>query len=353
MVRVSGPRRLQTDVQLKDAGSDEVGWDAYARSRPSATFFHLRGWTGTLERTFSYRDFSLIATRGAEVCGLLPLLLVPHIPFGRSLISTPFGVYGGICADDAEAGEALLARAHAIGEQLGVRYLELRQLDPVSDLPVKNLYVTFRRPIFPTQEENMAAIPRNQRRSIRVGIANGLTSRVGDEELLDGFYHVYSHSMRNHGTPVFPKRLFASLLREFGSACRILGVFHKDRMVAGVMTFLFRDQVMPYYGGALRDAFRLAANDFMYWSLMCHGMEQGYKVFDFGRSKMGSGSYHFKRHWGFEPTPLPYQFLLIRQSTIPDLSPHNPRFAAPIRIWRRMPLGVTQWLGPKVIRYFP
>ena len=199
----------------------------------------------------------------------------------------------------------------------------------------------------------MAAIPRNQRRSIRVGIANGLTSRLGDVELLHDFYDVYSRSMRNHGTPVFPRSLFANLLREFGPACRILGVFHGGRMVAGVMTFLFRDQVMPYYGGALRDAFRLAANDFMYWSLMCHGQAQGYRVFDFGRSKVDSGSYHFKRHWGFEPTPLPYQFLLIRQDTIPDLSPRNPKFAGAIRLWRRIPLPVTQWIGPKVIRYFP
>jgi len=344
---------VPTRVELRDAGTDEGGWDAYARSRPEATFFHLRGWTAILERTFSYRDYSLVALRAGEVCGLLPLLLVPHIPSGRSLISTPFGVYGGICADDADASDSLLARARELGEQLGVRYLELRQLVPIGDLPVKNLYVTFKRPIFATQDENMAAIPRNQRRSIRVGIANGLTSRVGGGDLLDDFYQVYSHSMRNHGTPVFPKRLFAGLLREFGPACRILGVFHRERMVAGVMTFLFRDQVMPYYGGALREAFRLAANDFMYWSLMCYGMSEGYHVFDFGRSKMDSGSYHFKRHWGFEPTPLPYQFLLVRQTTIPDLSPHNPRFAAPIRIWRRIPLGVTQWLGPKVIRYFP
>jgi hypothetical protein len=110
---------------------------------------------------------------------------------------------------------------------------------------------------------------------------------------------------------------------------------------------------MPYYGGALRAAFRLAANDFMYWSLMCYGMNAGYKIFDFGRSKIGSGSYDFKRHWGFEATPLPYQFLLIQQSYMPDLSPHNPRFASAIRLWRLIPLAMTQWLGPKLIRYFP
>jgi len=344
---------METRVALREGGISAEQWDGYVRARPGGTFFHLRGWSAVLEQTFRFRDYSLVATRQGSVCGVLPLLLVRTLPLGRSLISTPFGVYGGICADDAEATESLLARARGIGEKLGVRYVELRQLAPIGDLPAKELYVTFRRPILPTPEQNMAATPRNQRRSIRVGIANGLTSRVGAFDLLDEFYGVYSHSMRNHGTPVFPRRLFTNLLREFGAACRILGVFHRGRMVAGVMTFLFRDQVMPYYGGALRDAFPLAANDFMYWNLMCHGMEQGYKVFDFGRSKVESGSYHFKRHWGFEPTPLPYQFLLLRQKTIPDFSPRNPRFAGAIRLWRRIPLPVTQWSGPKVVRFYP
>ncbi|HEX7078108.1 MAG TPA: FemAB family XrtA/PEP-CTERM system-associated protein [Candidatus Eisenbacteria bacterium] len=343
---------MQTQIDFAEPGS-AAGWDAYVDDRPDATFFHRRGWSAVLERTFAYRDHSLVATRGGEVRGVLPLLLVRNLPTGHSLVSTPFGVYGGIVADEEETARLLLDRARECGERLGVRYVELRQTTPIGDLPVKNLYVTFKRPIFPTSDENMAAIPRNQRRSIRLGFKNGLSSRVGDFDLFDPFYDVYSESVRNLGTPVFPKSLFENLLREFGPACRILGVFHEGRMVAGVMTFLFQDQVMPYYGGAVRDAFRLSANDFMYWSLMIHGMEHGFRVFDFGRSKVDSGSYHFKRHWGFEPTPLPYQFLLIRQRSIPDLSPRNPKFAAAIRLWQRIPLPVTQWIGPKIIRYFP
>jgi FemAB-related protein (PEP-CTERM system-associated) len=344
---------MHTSIEVVEARAAAEKWEGYVGGHPEATFFHLRGWAAVLERTFPYRDHSVLATRGGEACGVLPLFLVPNFPTGRSLISTPFGVYGGICADDDEARNALLTRARELGERLGVRYLELRQLAPIGDLPIKNLYATFRRAIRPSQDENMADIPRNQRRSIRVGIAKGLTSRVGERELLDEFYEVYSRSMRNHGTPVFPRSLFSNLLREFGPACRILGVYHQGSMVAGVMTFFFRDQVMPYYGGAVREAFRLAANDYMYWSLMCYGMEQGFRVFDFGRSKVDSGSFHFKRHWGFEPTPLPYQFVLVRQRTIPDLSPRNPRFAGAIRLWRRIPLAVTQWIGPKLIHYFP
>jgi FemAB-related protein (PEP-CTERM system-associated) len=176
---------------------------------------------------------------------------------------------------------------------------------------------------------------------------------MGGEEFLKGFYQIYAHSVRNLGTPVLPMRFMVNLLREFGPACRILAIFHEEHMVAGVMTFFFRDQVMPYYGGALRHAFRYAVNDFMYWHLLCYGAELGYRIFDFGRSKKGTGSYDFKRHWGFEPTPLAYQYHLVRQKTIPDQNPLNPRFALAIQTWKRMPLWLSRWLGPRVVRFFP
>jgi len=159
--------------------------------------------------------------------------------------------------------------------------------------------------------------------------------------------------VRSLGTPVFPFRLFEQMLMEFGTNCRILGVFREGRMAAGVMTLFFRDQVMPYYGGALASELRYAVNDFMYWKLLCYGAERGYKVFDFGRSKKRTGAYDFKRHWGFEPTPLAYEYVLGTVREMPNLSPANPKFALPIEIWKRLPLPVTQWLGPKLIQFFP
>jgi FemAB-related protein (PEP-CTERM system-associated) len=331
----------------------ETEWDAYVLRHPQATFFHLAAWQRVLEKTFPYRFVPCVARRGAHITGILPLFLVRHFPYGKSLVSIPFAVYGGLCADDTESRDALLQAAQSLAERLQVRYVELRQQVPVGDLPTKELYVTFRKEIDGDPEKNLAAIPRKQRRMVRQGDKFGLTARIGGEEFLGGFYHVYAHSVRNHGTPVFPIRLFRNLLHEFGSACRILAVFRKEEMVAGVMTFFFRDQVMPYYGGALRDALRYAPNDFMYWQLLCYGAAQGYKLFDFGRSKIGTGAYDFKRHWGFEPTPLPYQYCLVRQKTLPDLTPSNPKFSAAIELWKHLPLRFTQWFGPRLVRFFP
>jgi FemAB-related protein (PEP-CTERM system-associated) len=344
---------MPPEIKIEHFSSAEKTWDEYVLRHPRATFFHLMGWQRVLEQTFPYRVFSCVALRDERISGVLPLSLVRNLPFGQSLVSMPWGVYGGICADDDETQSALLNYAKTLAQRLGVRYLELRNQAPCCDLPATDLYVTFRKEIASDPETNMAAIPRKQRRMIRQGDKYGLTTQMGGEEFLRDFYHLYAHSVRNLGTPVFPVRFMANLLREFDPACRILAVFHEEQMVAGVMTFFFRDQVMPYYGGALRHALRYAVNDFMYWHLLCYGAEQGYRIFDFGRSKKGTGSYDFKRHWGFEPTPLAYQYHLVRQKTIPDQNPLNPRFALAIQTWKRMPLWLSRLLGPRVVRFFP
>ncbi len=338
---------------MEDLSSLSEEWDAYVAQQPEATFFHGMGWQRVIDRCFSYRPVRLAALEQGKITGVLPAFVTPQLPFGRAMISAPLAVYGGIAADDEATRQALLAEGQKQADARRVRYFELRNVEPVGDMPVKELYVTFRREISADHEENLAAIPRKQRRMVRQGAKKGLTSQIGGAEFLDGFYDIYSGSVRNLGTPVFPKKLFRSLLEEFGEACKILAVFHEGKMVAGVMTFFFRDQVLPYYGGALKEAFKLTVNDFMYWELMCHAADNGYRIFDFGRSKQDTGPYRFKRHWGFEPEPLNYQYHLVTMREMPDMSPKNPKFSVAIELWKKMPLRLTQWIGPSVVRYFP
>jgi len=340
-------------VRIEPASRDGRGWADYAAAHPDATFFHQPGWLEVVTRTFGYRPASLVAWRGERVTGFLPLAVVPTLPWGRSLVSMPLAAYGGAIADDESSTQALLGRAGEDADAVGARFVELRNERSVPGLPTKDLYVTFRRGILATREENLAAVPRNQRRSIRIGIKNGLHAEIGGKNLLNEFYQVYSESVRNLGTPVFPKTLFASLLDTFGNASRILAVRHQGIVQSAVLSFYFRDHVIPYYAGARRDGIRLAVYDFMYWSLLVDAMERGYRVFDFGRSKRGTGSFDFKRHWGFEPIQLAYQYRLGGGMEIPDLSPKNPKFSFAIRVWRHLPLRLTQWIGPSIVRYFP
>jgi len=212
--------------------------------------------------------------------------------------------------------------------------------------------VRFSRPISASEEENLEAIPRKQRRMTRQGVKFGLRVEVAMQHL-DLFYEIYAASVHNLGSPVFPRRLFHALAAEFGKECELLTVWRNDRMISGVLTLLYEDQALPYYGGALREGLQYAVNDFMYWSLMCHVAAAGYRVFDFGRSREGTGAYNFKRHWGFEPQPLPYQYALLEGAKMPNLSPSNPKMRLAVEAWKRLPLGVTKLAGPLLTRYLP
>ncbi len=329
---------------------DERRWDEFVRAHAEGTFFHLAGWKTVLERAFRHRAPFLLAESGGRIEGVLPLGHVRSRLFGNALISTPFCVYGGILAGSDAVRESLARAARDLAEGLSVDYLELRnRRRQHPDWPCKDgLYVTFRKPIAPEPDENLKAIPRKQRAMVRKGIKAGLAAET--DAALDRFFTIYSTSVRNLGTPVFPRRYFDVLREVFGEACEVLTVTRDGEALSSVMSFYFRDEVLPYYGGGLTAARPVAANDFMYWELMRRASERGLAVFDFGRSKREVGSYRFKKHWGFQPEPLHYEYQLVRAKAIPEINPLNPRYQLFIRLWQRLPLRVSQLLGPLLSR---
>lgn len=327
------------------ADGDEARWDAFATGAPEATFFHHSAWRGLLERELGHRCHYLVAERNGAITGLLPLAEIRSRLFGHALISTPFCVYGGAVAADPESAQRLTDAAAELADELEVDYLELREREPRhTDWPVKDLYVSFRKPIEADHDKNMKAIPRKQRAMVRKGIGLGLSAR--HDGSVEDFYRVYAESVRNLGTPVLPRRWYAALNEVFGKDCEVTVVSHQDQSVAAVMSFYFRDEVHPYYGGSVAHGRDLAANDFMYWSVMQRAVERGARLFDFGRSKHDTGSYHFKKHWGFEPQPLPYAYHLVRAREVPNVSPTNRKYSLFIKAWQRLPLPVADMLGP-------
>jgi FemAB-related protein (PEP-CTERM system-associated) len=210
------------------------------------------------------------------------------------------------------------------------------------------LYVTFRKEIYAFVADNLNAIPRKQRAMVRKGIANSLCSQLDDG--VDQFHSLYAENMHRHGTPAHSKRYFSALRAEFGSDCEILTVLGPDgHALSSVLSFYFRDEVLPYYAGDHRSARQMAANDFKYWELMRRACERQVKVFDFGRSKVGTGSYDFKKHWGFVPEPLFYEYSLLSRKNIPRNNPSNAKFKWAIEAWRKMPLSLANCLGPLVV----
>jgi FemAB-related protein (PEP-CTERM system-associated) len=320
-------------------------WDAFVRAMPAGTLFHLSGWKDVMEETFRHRTYLLVAEEGGAIAGVLPLVHIKSRLFGCSLISMAFCTYGGPIGTP-EAVAALDERARSLAAELDVDYLEYRSIvRSFPDYKCKDsLYVTFRKPITADHEANMKAIPRKQRAMVRKGISSELRSEIDDTP--DRLFRIYSESVRNLGTPVFPKSLFANLAKTFGEDCDIVTITHQGQALASVMNFYFREEVLPYYGGSVMAARPVAANDFMYWEVMRRAAERGYKIFDYGRSKVGTGSYSFKKNWGFEPEPLHYEFFLRRSDELPDISPKNPKYQAMIATWKKLPLPIANFIGP-------
>mgnify|MGYP001575267522 CR=1 FL=1 len=334
---------------------DEARWDRFVDSMPAGTLFHQTAWRRILETTFDYRSHYLLAERDGVVRGVLPLFHVRSWFAGNAVISTPFAVYGGMLAVEEEAERILLLAGKTYAHEHGATYMELRQRFASSNPELQtreNLYCTFIKPLVANAEENFNTLPREARRMVRKGEKAGLTAKFDNARVQD-FYEIYAASVRSLGTPVFPLTLFENCLREFKDNADILLILHEELPIAGVLSFYYRDTVLPYYGGSLPDKNFLAPNNFMYWALMKSAGERGLHYFDFGRSKNSTGAFHFKRHMGFEHTPLPYQYQMMNGAPLPNNNPTNPKFQLAIKMWQHLPLGLTKVLGPHLVKQFP
>ncbi|MEY2896859.1 MAG: hypothetical protein RL669_1128 [Pseudomonadota bacterium] len=331
--------------------ADREAWTRFVATAPEASFFHRIEWRAILQEVFRHRTHYLVATRGPELVGVLPLAEVRSRLFGHSLVSLPFAVYGGAVALDDAAIAALHGAAVELAHSLGVSHLELRNRvlrEPA--WPHQDLYVTFRKPILPEVEANLSAIPRKQRAMVRKSIGRGLASEIDRDATR--FFALYADNQHRHGTPPHARRYFDALLAHFGADAEVLTVLDpQGQPVSGVLSFYWRDEVLPYYAGDLATARDLAANDFKYWELMRRACERGLKVFDYGRSKRDTGSFDFKKNWGFEPVPLAYEYQLLTRDSVPQNNPANPRYRLMIDTWRRLPRPVANALGPHLVRH--
>jgi FemAB-related protein (PEP-CTERM system-associated) len=330
--------------------SRRAAWDAFALASAGASFFHLSGWKQAIESALGHRCPYLMAIEQERVVGILPLAHLRSRLFGSALISTAFCVYGGPVAVDARAAAALDAAARHLAQELGVAYLEYRsQAASGRDWPAQSgLYATFRKRLAGDADALFAQIPRKRRAELRKALASELV--VERTEDLDGFHRLYAWNMHRHGTPAQPLAWFRALQRSFGAACDCTLVRRGRTPVSGVLTFRFRDSVLPYYAGASDAARSLHANDLMYWDLMRGTCERGGGVLDFGRSKAGTGAYDYKRSWGFEPEPLHYEYLLLRGRAVPQVNPLNPKYRLLVSLWKRLPLALANLIGPPIAR---
>ncbi len=335
-------------IPLTDARAGE--WDAFVQSAVEGTFFHRAGWRTIFRDVFRLNPHFLIAERDGAIVGVLPLVHQKSLLFGNAMIAAPFCVEGGTLATDEEARIALDNAAIALMQEKGVGSLEFRSRKATREgwAVRKDLYATFSRPLSESDDENLKAIPRKQRAVVRKTLTGSLVSEIDRDA--GRLFRVYSESVRNLGTPVFPRKYFEALLKVFGADCDIVTILDAGEPVSAVMNFYFRDTVLPYYGGGTTAARRSGANDFLYWETMRRAALRGYRRFDFGRSKAGTGAFAFKKNWGFEPEWLEYEFYLKPGTAMPEKNPNNPKFAPLIEAWKKLPLPVANFIGPFLVR---
>jgi FemAB-related protein (PEP-CTERM system-associated) len=333
---------------------EEERWNRFVLDCPRASFFHLIGWKRVIEKTLGHKARYFYCERDSKITGIAPVFECCNWLIGRCFISIPLAAYGGIVAEDAESEQALVDHSKKMAESASVDYLEVRQQSGglFDGFHANQLYTTFRTKLFPDSDANLKRLPKDTRYMIRKAEKAGFLVRRGAQQL-SIFYDLFAQSMHRLGTPVFPLALFRNILEEFPEHSQLMVVSNGSEAVTAVLSFFFRDAILPYYAGATPGATRLAANNFMYWQLIQWAGENGFRSFDFGRSKKGTGAFAFKSQWNMQVEPLDYQVFLVKRKTVPNFSPVNPKFRLAIRLWQNLPLPVANWLGPSAVRLFP
>lgn len=332
-----------TALNVREAApADRDAIAGFVTAASDAQPFHLPQWSEAVERAAGHKAVCLIAERHGTIVGLLPLSDVRSPLFGRALVSTGFGVGGGVLGQGVDA---LAEAAWTLARARSCASVELRG-GPVPEGwdRREGVHAGFARDLPAGEDEILAAIPRKQRAEVRRAQGLGLDVTIGRD--LDAHHRVYAESVRNLGTPVFPRTLFEEMLAAFGEEANILTISRNGKPLSSVLSFYFNNAVYPYWGGGTAEARQWRANELAYYELMRHAARRGCTRFDFGRSKLGTGAYAFKKNWGFEPRPLVY----ATKGEAREVNPLSPRYRLQVEAWKKLPLWLANRLGPPIAR---
>ena len=330
-------------------------WDDYVKNHKAASNYHRYGWRDVVETSFNHPCFYLAAREhDGSIIGVLPLVFLKSRLFGRFLVSQPFFNYGGLLYDYPEIGEALLAKADELREELGAEHVELRHTEPLStDLPTKQHKVSMILELADDEDAQWKGFDVKLRNQIRKAEKSGLTAVVGGSELLTDFYAVFARNMRDLGTPVYPVKFFSEILKAFPGYTRIISVYLQQKPVSAGLISCFRDTVEIPWASSIRTYNKLCPNNLLYWTALQYALRHRFTQFDFGRSTQGEGTYRFKEQWGARPIKLNWQYLLPEGLPLPELNTKNPKYELAIKVWKKLPLPLTKFLGPHIVKNIP
>jgi FemAB-related protein (PEP-CTERM system-associated) len=336
-----------------DAGADPAAWDAYVGTHPDASGYHLWAWKSIFEGVFGHRTHYAAATSNGRIVGVLPLVLFQSAIFGRFAVSVPFLNYGGVVADDASIGARLVEHAGAVARAHGAGHVELRHDRRRFEQLAPKMHKVAMTLALPGDADTLwSALDRKVRNQVRKAEKSGLAVEIGGRELAAPFYAVFAQNMRDLGTPVYSRRLFEAVLETFPDRTRVIVLRHENTPVAAGLTWRWRDRTEVPWASSLRAFNTMSPNNLLYWTILKQAIADGCAVLDFGRSTPEEGTFQFKKQWGALPTPLCWEYDLVRGG-LPDQSPKNPKFQLAIRTWQKLPVAVANLLGPRIVRSIP
>lgn len=343
-------------VRLMEADTEKSAWNAYIE-RQGGSFYHQWQWKSLIEKLFGHRCYYFAALDDdAQIVGVLPVVNLKSLLFGNYMVSMPYFNYGSVLANSDEIANKLLEAAIEQGKANKVSHIQFRDLSPRSYFPEANTSTGKVNMVLELPESAEAlgkAIGSKRRSQIKRPLREGVVSKFGHAELLDDFYYVFSHNMRDLGTPVYSKKFFAEILQTFGEAITIAVVYWQDKPVGTGFLVRHGDQMEIPWASTMRYANRISVNMFLYWEILKNAIETGCKTFDFGRSSPDAGTYKFKKQWGAEPVQLYWHHWVPEGCDVPDLSPKNAKFDLAIKVWQKLPLKVTTLIGPPLVKNLP
>jgi serine/alanine adding enzyme len=327
----------------------------YIEQSASSSIYHHYAWGAVIAKSFGHKSYYLICEdNNGSLGGILPMVHLKSLFFGNFLVSMPYFNYGGVCADNEENRDHLIGEAIKIAESLDASHIELRQEELFNNgFPFKSEKVSMRLDLPLSPGELWKSFPSKLRSQIKVPQKAGISARIGGKEELDNFYKVFSINMSHLGTPVYPKSFFRNILENFPSCTWICSVFLGKIPIASGFLVGFKKVLEIPWASSLRKYNKLGANMLLYWTVLQFACEKGFTVFDFGRSTTGGGTYKFKEQWGATPYPMRWYYWLRDDATLPEITPRNPKYRMAIELWKKMPVPITRFLGPHIVKNIP
>ena len=343
--------------------TDETRWNDYISRHPHVSPYHHYAWKKSIENAYGHECFYLFAEdSNNRIAGILPTASITP-PLGKGkLYALPFCDTASCLADDKPTQEALISKATSIARQQRIPSFEHRtcanDYDSESNGKAQpaDRKVRMLLDLPESSDILLGSFKAKLRSQIKKAVKNGLTADLGrSDQHLDDFYDVFTCNMKDLGSPTHSKRWFQEIRDNYMEDMIISVVRHEGTAVgAGIVLFKGPVASIPW-ASTKRKYNRLAPNMLLYWSLLEYTTDHNYKIFDFGRSTYGEGTYNFKKQWGAKPLSLKWETYdtlddhLIQN--ISSASGDNRLRRLLESTWRKLPLALTVAVGSRIRKY--